>query len=241
VLVTLLALGISALYYTPGYLSSNQSQIIVKGNKVVSAAQVKAALKTVSKYPLYQLNPRELEDQVTKLSMVKHAFVRRYCLPSPKLIVEVMEEFPWASYATNADDAPQWVIAESGRVISIAEFPSVIQPHLKILAQPNFRLSSSQVGQWANWLGYIEKETGKQVNAVDFTQPKDIKVISQDYCIKLGSADGSLTKRLYRLASVLSAIKPTINRLEYINLSLDNNIPLKLAKENSKQPTHSSF
>jgi cell division septal protein FtsQ len=208
----------------------------VQGNKVVTDAQIKASLKTASKVPLCQLNPRELEDRIGKLSMVKHAFVRRYCLPSPKLIVEIMEEFPWATYTTKEDIDPKWVIAESGRVISIAEFPSVIQPPLKILAQAHFHLTSTQVSQWANWLAYIEKESGKQVEIIDIREPQDIKVISKDFCLKLGKADSSLTRRLYRLGSVLAAIKPSSNKLEYINLSLDNNIPLKLAKENSSKP-----
>ncbi len=233
VLTGLFALGVGALSYTPGYLPKNQSQIIVKGNIVVSDAQVKAVLKSASEIPLCRINPRELEDKVNKLSMVKHAFVRRYCLPTPKLIVEIMEEFPWASYTTNEDDAPKWVIAESGRVISIAEFPSVIQPPLKILAQPNFHLTSTQVSQWANWLAYIEKETGKEIDTVDFRQSQDIQVICDDFYIKLGSADSSLTKRLYRLASVLAATKPVNSKIEYINLAIDNNIPIKLAKENS--------
>jgi hypothetical protein len=48
--------------------------------------------------------------------------------------------------------------------------------------------------------------------------------------LKLGTPDTSLTRRLGRLTSVVAAVDPMKTKLEYIDLGLDNNIPMKLAK-----------
>jgi cell division septal protein FtsQ len=230
-LVFLMFIAASGFCYLPWSLANPDQQIIVKGNKVVTDEQVRTALEASLARPLYSLNPHDLEAEVKSLDVVQQAFVRRYCLPTPKLVVDVLEEFPWASYATEPDQEAQWVIAESGRRISISQFPSIIQPPLKIYGRPARQFTSKDVSQWATWLAYIEKQTQSQVEMLDMTNPQDVRVQVGDLYLKLGSPDATLTRRLSRLSSVLSAIEPLRNRLEFVDLGLDNNVPLKLAKK----------
>jgi hypothetical protein len=166
-----------------------------------------------------------------QLPVIKHAFVRRYTLPTPRIIVEVMEEFPWASFGTNPDSDPTYVIAESGRFIPIKDFPKVIKPKLQIYGQPGLHLSSKEVAQWATWIAYIEKQTARTVEIVDLRHVQDVRVQAGDLYLKLGSPDASLSRRLARLASLEGPIASVKDRLEYIDLGLDSNIPLKLAKK----------
>ena len=46
-----------------------------------------------------------------------------------------------------------------------------------------------------------------------------------------GIPDASLTRRLGRLVSVLPAVEPIKEKLEYIDLGLDNSVPLKVNKD----------
>jgi cell division septal protein FtsQ len=224
--------GLSGFYYVPWALSSQGgAQIIVKGNKVVTDEQVRQSLSEAINKPIYELDPTQLEAKVRALAVVKEAFIRRYNLPTPRLVVEVLEEFPWASYGTTPDAEPEWVICESGKVIKIADFPKVIQPPLRIYGPPCLHLSSADVAQWATWIAQIEKQTKVAVDAVDLRDPLDAKVEDGDLYLKLGTADTTLTKRIGRLASVETAIEPIKGQIEYVDLGLDNNIPIKLAKK----------
>jgi cell division septal protein FtsQ len=230
-LAVLLFSGIGCFCYLPWQLNDIEHQIVVHNNKVVSEEQVRTALKDVADLPLYKLAPHELERKVEALAMVNKAFVRRYSLPRRRLVVEVLEEFPWASYGLAPDQPIRWIICESGRIVSTEEFPRAFKPELKIYGQPNLQLQASDVIQWSTWLNLIARQTGFPVQSVDLRNSQNIVVQDGDLCLKLGAPDSSLTRRLCRLASLQTVIVPIKDRLEFIDLGLDSNIPLKLAKK----------
>ncbi len=271
ILVSLLALGIVAFANVRWRLCQNYDNqgIDISGNFVAKNSQIRQYLKPeIVNCPLFLLNPNELENRVEHLGIIKRAFVRRYALPCPKLKVEVLEEFPWATLYSaaspprsvgerlNSDLAsqksvlengavlskigfglsPHYVVAESGRLILIADFPNVFQPALKIYCDnpSKFNLLPSDVEQWANWIGYISKETHCPVLAIDMRQPHDVQVETGKFTIALGNPDSGLTRRLYRLASVLQVLANQHRELTYINLGLNSNIPIRLAKKLDK-------
>jgi cell division septal protein FtsQ len=240
VLCCLLVLGWSGFTKLPWTLKHGQEDIVVHGNQFASVQQVRDSIKDVGNTPLYRLNPRQLEQQVLALKAVKHAFVRRYALPQPRLVVEVLEEFPWASFAQDPESPPESVIAQSGRIIPIKDFPSITQPSLVFYGKSSFKLSQTNVAQWAKWVGYISEQTGQPVQFVDLRQNNDVRVQNGDLYLKLGTADNTLTRRLGRLTSVLAAVQPMKSRIEYIDLSLDNNIPLKVAKKDKDSKERNS-
>src|SRR5262249_7824989 len=92
-------------------------------------------------------------------------------------------------------------------------------------------LNSRSVAQWASWVGFISAQTGHPVQAVDLRKPFDICVQDGELFLKLGAADATLTTRLGRLSSIMASIEPLRSRLEDIDLGLDNNVPLKIAKK----------
>ncbi len=231
VLCGLLVLGWSGFTKLPWTLGNGPEDIVVHGNQVATLEQVRNSISNVGGTPLYRLNPRQLEKQVVALKVVKHAFVRRYALPHPRIVVEVLEEFPWASFSPGPDSPPESVIAQSGRIIPIKDFPTITQPPLVIYGKSNFKLAHTNVVQWANWVDFISEQTGEPVQFVDLRETNNIRVQNGDLHLKLGTADNTLTRRLGRLTSVLAAVQPMKGRLEYIDLSLDNNIPLKVAKK----------
>jgi cell division septal protein FtsQ len=233
-LSVLFAAGVGAFCYSSWSISNNAEQISIRGNKVASNEQIKSVLKDSINSPIYQLDPKILENRVLELSIIKQAFVRRYAFPHPRIVVEVMEEFPWACFGTDPDASPEWVICESGKLISIAEFPHVIQPPLQIYGSSTLRLANSDVAQWASWITLIEKQTKTPVTSVDLRDPLNVTAQDGDLLLKLGSPDTTLTKRIARLASVQLAIKPLDRDIEYIDLGLDNNIPVKVAKKVDK-------
>lgn len=233
-LCTILAIGCLGFTYLPWSLNDIEEQIKVRGNDFTSTPQIRTALGAAMYKPVYGLDPQDLEKKVEKLETVKNAFVRRYAFPRPHVVVEVLEEQPWASLGFDPNLPPHAVIAESGRIIPVSKFPRVIQPALKIYATTSLRMTGNDVKQWATWVTYIEKQTGKPVDYVDMRQPFDVRVQSGTLAVKLGIPDATLTTRLGRLTSILPTLKQYEDSLEYVDLALDNNIPIKVAKKSDK-------
>ncbi len=231
VLCLLLVLGWSGFTKLPWTLKHGQEDILVHGNQVATVEQVRESIASAVNTPLYRVNPRQLEKQIVALRAVKHAFVRRYALPRPRIVVEVLEEFPWASFSQGPDQPVESVIAQSGRMIPIKDFPTITQPQLVFYGKPGLKMEHANVAQWAKWVAYISEQTGQPVEYVDLRNSNDVQIQNGDLHLKIGIADTSLTRRLGRLTSVLAAIQPMKSRLEYIDLSLDNNIPLKVSKK----------
>jgi len=264
ILLSLLSIGVLAFERINCHLSENKDGLVINGNVVSSNEQIYHVLQSeVMNTPIFLLNPSELENRIRKLSIVKHAFVRRYVLPHPLIKVEVLEEFPWAtiycpallpnnSKCLNApnsgpasnfsntldttDTKAQFVISESGRFISIADFPNIYQPSLKIYTEKaaQLHLNQAEIEQWANWISYISKQMQCPVLSLDMREPHNVKVETNRFMLVLGNPDSGLTRRLYRLASVLEVLADQHKEPAYVNLALNSNIPVKLAKKSDK-------
>jgi cell division septal protein FtsQ len=225
--------------HLPWALHNEKTEVIVHGNSVATKDQVLKLVKNAVNVPIYRIDPKKLENQIASLKAVRHAFVRRYALPKPHLVVEILEEYPWATYSPDPTKPAEAVIAQSGRFISIAEFPAVVRPHLVIYGRHSLKLTSREVAQWASWANYISSQTGRPVDYIDMRQPFDVKVANGDLTLKIGLPDATLTRRLGRLVSILPTVEPIKDKVEFIDLGLDNSIPLKISK-NPKRPTEKS-
>lgn len=231
-LAGLLYAGYAGFAYVNWKFAGNGPDIVVRGNQVVSGEQVRQALASFSGYPIYRLDPQKMEAKVRSLPAVHQCFVRRYLFPVPNVQVEIMEEFPWATYAPSPEAAAEAVIAETGKFVPLLQFPSMAQPSLKVYADQNFRLKASDVEQWANWVQYVAAQTGAPVDYVDLRKKGDLRIHSGDYLIRIGQADATLSRRLTRLPSVLPVVATlkSDEQLDYIDLSLESNVPLKVSK-----------
>jgi cell division septal protein FtsQ len=228
-LAVLLAGAASSFKYLNWSISDPDRDIEVRGNQVVSVEQVRSELSQCTGKELWKLDPHVLEARLCSLEDVRHAFVRRYIFPRPHLVVEITEEFPWASFATEPGAPPEAVISETGRIIPISVFPNIIKPEFTIYGTSSLKLKASDVSQWAGWTAYIAAQTGQKVDYVDMRDLHDIKVQDGEFTLRVGNADTTLTRRLGRLASVVPALGNLRDRLQYIDLALDNNVPLKVA------------
>jgi cell division septal protein FtsQ len=229
-LLVLVGAAICGFTYLPWSIRSLANDVTIHGNQVVSDLQVRKAVGTALNQPLYTVDPRKLQTALCALPAVRHAFVRRYVFPHPQLRVEIMEEFPWATYAPTSQSAPEGVISETGRYIPLALFPKVVQPALRISGQKSLKLAASDIAQWDQWVRLIEGQTGQPVALVDMSNPTAVQAYSGGYELHLGAVDSTLQRRIGRLASVMPTIASLKQPLEYIDLSLDSNIPLKVDK-----------
>lgn len=229
-LLGLLYLGGAAMVRLPWAIDNTDSQLTVRGNYVTSRQQIAAKVENSVGKPLFKVNPRALEASIAQLPSVKHAFVRRYAFPQPHVLVEVLEEFPWATYVPEPGKLPEAVISQSGRVIPLKDFPGIMRPPLRVYGPAGLKMTAADVTQWASWSNYISQQTKMPVESINLTNSHDVIVENVALKLKLGSADTSLTRRLGRLSSVVAAVDPLKTNLEYIDLGLDNNIPMKLAK-----------
>jgi len=219
--------GFTHLRWTVRNLSND---VKIHGNEVVSELQVKKAVCPALDQPLYTVDPRKLEANLCALPAVHRAFVHRYILPRPQLKVEVMEEFPWATYAPTPESAPVGVISQTGRYIPLNLFPKVVQPALRVSGEKSLKLTANDIAQWDQWVRLIEAQTGQPVALVDMTKPSAVQAYSGGYELHLGAVDSTLQRRLGRLSSVMPVIASLKEPLKFIDLSLDSNIPLKVDK-----------
>ncbi len=235
-LVALLAAGITGFIKVSWSVADPETDIKVAGNEVTSSKQVRRALLSSLQRPIYTLNPKELEKQVATLPDVQRAFVRRYLFPRPHLIVEVMEEFPWASYALAPDQPVTHVISQTGRFIPLSQFPTVPQPTLRIYGKPEEAFNQRTVAQWSNWVNFISAQTKNPVEYVDMRKQNNVEVKTGELCLHLGAPDSMLSKRLARLSSVLPVLVSLEKQnIDYVDLSLDSNVPLKISKFSKKE------
>lgn len=232
-LLTLLCFGASLFVCLSWRLLDIDRDILVSGNHVVTVEQVRGVLANCEGKLLFRLDPRRLARQVQSLADVRYAFVRRYLLPHPHLVVQVLEEYPWASLASAPDQPPKMVIAESGKLIPISEFPLVVQPAFKICGPVDIKFSADQVAKWAEWSSSIACQTGETVEYLDMRQPQNICVKTTNLFLKIGMPDTSLGRRIGRLASLMPYLEQFADKLECIDLALDNNIPLKIVDKES--------
>ena len=65
-------------------------------------------------------------------------------------------------------------------------------------------------------------------------EQNNVKVETSKFVLALGTADISLTSRLHRLASVLDVLACEKKEPTYVNLGLNSNIPVKLARKSDK-------
>jgi cell division septal protein FtsQ len=232
ILLTMLLLGgVYVFQNTPWKLADPEKDISISGNMVTSADQIEAVIGDYLDKPIYEMDPKKLEKRINMLPSVKFAFVRRYAIPHPRLVIQILEETPWATFYSDPDGEPEAVIAQSGRMIPLKDFPNVQQPELKIYGPQTLKMTNADVGQWASWATYIADQTKQTVESIDMRQPFDVRVQDGDLVLKLGTPDTTLTRRLGRLASVMEAIEPLRSKIDYVDLALDNNVPLKLAKK----------
>lgn len=236
-LLIIIGLGFLGFTYLPWSVDDYENGIVVRGNIFTTSQQVRKAMRGSLFAPVYKVNPKYLEKKVESLETVKNAFVRRYALPQPHIVIEVLEEFPWASLSNGPDDSVTAVVAESGRVIPLKKFPSVTKPKLTFYSKAPLKLNADTVKQWGTWISYIETQTGQPVEWVDLRLPYDVKVMNGDLLLKIGIPDTTLTHRLGRLTSIMGAIRAYKDRLEYVDLALENNIPLKLHGKDYVPPT----
>ena len=113
ILFIMLFVGIVGFVRASWKTTDPETDILVSGNNVVTAKQIRRVLLPCLQKPVYALNPRELETKVESLPDVQHAFVRRYIFPHPHMDVHVMEEFPWASFAYAPDQPVSAVVAQT--------------------------------------------------------------------------------------------------------------------------------
>lgn len=229
--MTVLALGYTGFAYLPWSVSDGSSEIIVKGNHFTSKQQIREALVDALYTPVYVVDPKKQEKKVEALETINNAFVRRYAFPRPHVVVEVLEEQPWASLGTDPEQPTHAVISETGRVIPLKKFPNVMSPALKIYAGSNLKMTPADVKQWATWVTFIESQTKQPVESVDMRKPFDVIAHTPTLTLKIGIPDAALTQRLGRLTSILPTLAQYQDTLEYVDLSLDNNIPLKVSKK----------
>ncbi len=237
-LCALMFVGVAGFVKVSWSVADPETDIKVSGNDVVTAKQVRKVLRGCLQRPIYSLNPKDLEAKVQSLPDVQHAFIRRYLFPRPHLLVNIMEEFPWASFSTGPDQPVSAVISQTGRIIPLSQFPTVPQPALRIYGNPDSHFTDSDVALWSNLSSYIAVQTAQPVEYVDMRKSNDVQVKVGELKLRLGAADSMLTKRIGRLPSVLPVLA-TLKKenIEYVDLSLDANIPLKISKLPKKEDT----
>jgi hypothetical protein len=96
------------------------------------------------------------------------------------------------------------------------------------------KMSERQIANWDRWVSLVSSQTGQPVKMIDLRRPAAIDIVSGNLDLHVGAADSMLERRLSRLASVMPVLPTLTGKLQFIDLSLDSNIPLKMAKATDK-------
>ncbi len=232
-MVLLVGSGAFFLSHSPWSIQDLDKGVEVSGNNYLATSKVKNILSKYVDTPIFQIDPKKVEKEVEALESVKFAFVRRYVFPRPRVIIKVKEEFPWASLTSDPEKPIQYVIAESGRLVPVDKFPSYPKPKLLFSAnvqkgKANHLFSDQEVKQWATWIKYIESQTEEKVALVDLRRQFDVRVQTDKTTFRIGIPDTTLTQRLGRLSSIMASVEQFREQLEFVDLALDNNVPIKL-------------
>lgn len=98
-LLTISSLTGGILWFTltnrPGWFIYQADEVVISGNRFLSAAAIQSMLPIAYPASLLQLSPQEIEVKLESTGAISHANVTRKLFP-PKLIVEVQEKHPVA-------------------------------------------------------------------------------------------------------------------------------------------------
>lgn len=223
-------LGVVWLISKPDWMLRDPSQVVIEGNKSLSADMIRAMLAIQYPKSVLALQPEVLARQLETEAPIAEASVSRRMFP-PGVVIRIQERHPVATvYAGSNSSANMpinkafenlFVVAlldEQGTWMPYEKFASLNQsqslPSLKVIG-----LQQEYRSQWQQVYQAISRSPVK-VTSIDWREPSNL-ILQTDlgpvHCGPFGSRFEEQLKVLDRMRKLTETVKA--DQIAYINLS----------------------
>ncbi len=183
--------------------------------------------------PIYRLDTREIEKNITDLEAVEHVYVRRFWLPA-RLLIVVEERTPVFEITPNLDTAPISAITDDGIFIGRDYMP--LSKRFKTTKILSYGVRGDDYENWSRvrvrelqkFIKAVETYSGDEVEYLDLRDPKDVYVKLQDVLVRFGEVNDATFERAQWLATIIPETKNFKKKIKYIDLRWDEAHYIKL-------------
>lgn len=209
--------------------SLNNPQLEIVNNRIVSSQKILMALRRnqVPKKPIFLVKTDNLKKSITQLEPIQDVYIRRFWFPA-RLQIIVIERTPIVTISPNTDVPPIAFFSADGKLIG-REYMPLSEDYKTVLVitygtGDDYRnWDVNKVNNFKKLAMLVERETGENVEYIDYRNPKDVYVKIPTVNIRLGSVNPSTYEKIQRLPSLLPQVKLVNKKLKYIDLRWDSN------------------
>ncbi len=204
--------------------SLNNPQLEIVNNRIVPSQKILSALRRnqVPKKPIFLVKTDNLKKSIKQLEPVQDVYIRRFWFPARFQII-VIERTPVVTISPNTDVAPIAFFSSDGKLIG-RDYMPLPDDYKTVLVitygtGDDYRnWDATKVNDFKKLAMLIERETGENVEYIDYRNPKDVYVKIPSANIRFGSINPSVYTKVSKLPTLLPQLKMLNKKVKYIDL-----------------------
>lgn len=204
--------------------SLNNPQLEIVNNRIVPSQKILSALRRnqVPKKPIFLVKTDNLKKSIKQLEPIQDVYIRRFWFPARFQII-VIERTPVVTISPNTDVAPIAFFSSDGKLIG-RDYMPLPDDYKTVLVitygtGDDYRnWNSTKVNNFKKLAMLIERETGENVEYIDYRNPKDVYVKIPSANIRFGSLNPSVYTKVSKLPTLLPQLKMLNKKVKYIDL-----------------------
>jgi cell division septal protein FtsQ len=209
--------------------SLNSPSLEIINNKIVPSQKILSALRRnqVPRKPIFLVKTDNLKKSITQLEPIQTVYIRRFWFPA-RLQIVVIERTPVITISPNIDVPPIAFFSSDGKLIGREYMP--LADDYKTVSVITYgsgddyrNWNITKINNFKKLASLVERETGENVEYIDYRNPKDVYIKIPTVSIRLGSVNPSTYDKIQRLPSLLPQVKMINKKVKYIDLRWDSN------------------
>lgn len=220
-------------YLNPNIFKSYPNpSLIIEGNSLLTPEKILTILKPVKikNKPLYLINTADIQKKLEKLTPVRKVYIRRFWLPA-RIEIVIEEKTPILSMAISPQAQDIALFADDATIISQKYLPidnKKIPTYRIITYDDFFKWKPKQIKSLVILSKQIESNSGESLIYLDIRDPENVFALIGTTKIKIGDLNSTTKTRLQRIGSVMPQIKDLKDKIDYIDLSWEKSVFIKL-------------
>ena len=207
--------------------SVNNPALEIVNNRIVPSQKILSALRRnqVPRQPIFLVKTDNLKKSITQLEPIQTVYIRRFWFPA-RLQIIVVERTPVITISPDVNVPPIAFFSSDGKLIGREYMPLPDDyktfPVITYGSGDDYRnWNTAKVTNFKKLATLIERESGENVEYIDYRNPKDVYVKIPTANIRLGSLNTSTLDKIQRLPSLLPQVKMLNKKVKYIDLRWD--------------------
>lgn len=212
----------------------NNPSLEIVNNKIVPSHKILSALRRnqVPKRPIFLVKTDDIKESIKQLEPIQNVYIRRFWHPA-RLQINIVERNPVVTISPDINVPPIAFFSSDGKLIGRDYMPLSDDYNTVLVitygSGDDYRnWNAKKVNTFKKIATLVERESGEDVEYIDYRNPKDIYVKIPTVNIRLGSVNSSSLDRIQRLPSLLPQVKMLNKKVKYIDLRWDTSY-IKLA------------